>query len=206
MPSFTPTPLYSCTTFFPPYHGTKCSLPVTYIWQTQLTHTRIPDSTTVGTVYGAPSVCSYLPQLHSFSRSPAFAIHWILLWTSGFDAMDSSSPSTTASTTTSSSSAVDVTTRRSCSRCNRRMNSLQFDKHTLCLSCREVTCSMDLRCVKCTAWSTVEMADYLHHSESLVSKGRKKLSVTKASFSPSVPPSASPTPSLSSIADDKIKS
>ena len=95
------------------------------------------------------------------------------------------------------------------------MSSLQYDKHTLCLSCREVTCSMDLRCVECTAWSSDEMADYLRHRKFLVSKGKKKLSVTTAfSSSPSVPPSAtpsvasaSPAPTLSSIADDdKIKS
>ena len=129
--------------------------------------------------------------------------------------MASSSPSTTAPSTSSSSTTVDVTTRRSCSLCSRRMSSLQFDKHTLCLSCREVTCSMNLRCVEYTAWSTVGMADYLRHRKSLVSKGRKPKSVTTASSSsPSVPPSAtpstavaSPTPNLSSIADDeKIKS
>ena len=68
------------------------------------------------------------------------------------------------------------------------MSSLKYDKHTLCLSCREVTCAMDLRCVECTAWFTDEMADYLCHRKSLVSKG-KKLSVTTASSSsPSVPP------------------
>ena len=94
------------------------------------------------------------------------------------------------------------------------MSSLQFDKHTLCLSCRDVTRSVDLRCVECMAWSTFEMADYLRHRKSLVSKGRKPKSVTTASSSPSVPPSAtpvtgvaSPTPCLSSIADDeKLKS
>ena len=125
-----------------------------------------------------------------------------------------SSPSTTAPTTTSSSLTVDVAAHRSCTRYSRRMSSLKYDKHTLCLSCRDVTCSMDLRCVECTAWSTDEMAEYLHHCRSLVSKGKKKSSVaTPSSSSPSVPPSAtssaassSPSPSLSSIADDdKIK-
>ena len=95
------------------------------------------------------------------------------------------------------------------------MSSLQYDKHTLCLSCREATCSMDLRCVECTTWSTDEMVDYFRHRKSLVFKGKKKLSVTTASSSsPSVPPSAtpsvtsaSPAPTLPSIADDeKIKS
>ena len=73
---------------------------------------------------------------------------------------------------------------------------------------------MDLRCVECTALSADEMADYLRHRKSLVSKGKRKLSVTTASSSsPSVPPSAtpsvassSPAPTLLSIADDdKIK-
>ena len=58
------------------------------------------------------------------------------------------------------------------------------------------------------------MADYLCHRKSLVSKGKKKSVTTASSSSPSAPPSAtpsvasaSPTPILSSIADDeKIKS
>ena len=59
------------------------------------------------------------------------------------------------------------------------------------------------------------MVDYFRHRKSLVFKGKKKLSVTTASSSsPSVPPSAtpsvisaSPAPTLPSIADDeKIKS
>ena len=125
-----------------------------------------------------------------------------------------SSPSTTTPTTTSSSSTVDVAAHRSCTRCSRRMSSLKYDKHTLCLSCRDVTCSMDLRCVECTAWSTDEIDEYLRHRKSLVSKGKKKSSVaTPSSSSPSVPPSAtlsvatsSSSPSLSPIADDeKIK-
>ena len=88
------------------------------------------------------------------------------------------------------------------------MSSLKYDKHTLCLLCRAVTCSMDLRYVECTAWSTYKMADYLRHRKSLVSKRKKKLSVTTAySSSPSVSPSAtpsvassSPSPTLTSIA------
>ena len=123
-----------------------------------------------------------------------------------------SSPSTTAPTTTSSS--LDVAAHRSCTRCSRRMSSLKYDKHTLCFSCRDVTCAMDLRCAECMAWSADEMAEYLRHRRSLVSKRKKKSSVaTPSSSSPSVPPSAipsvassSPFPNLSSVADDeKIK-
>ena len=41
-----------------------------------------------------------------------------------------SSPSTT-------SAATDVSARRSYPRCGRRMSRLQFDKHTLCVVCRD---------------------------------------------------------------------
>ena len=77
-----------------------------------------------------------------------------------------SSPSTTAPTMTSSSSTVDVAAHCSCARCSRRMSSLKYDKYTLCLSCRNVTCAVDMRCVECTAWSTDEMAEYLRHKKS----------------------------------------
>ena len=122
-----------------------------------------------------------------------------------------SSPSATAPTMSSLSSTVDVAAHRSCTRCSRRMSSIKYDKHTLCISCRDVTCSLDLHCVECTAWSTDEMAEYLRHRKSLVSKGMKKSLVsTPSSSSPSVPSSAtpnvassSPSPALSSIADDE---
>ena len=73
-------------------------------------------------------------------------------------------------------------------------------------------CSVDVRCSECSSWSTEVMAEYLCHRRSLVSKGKKKL-VSTPSSSPSVPPSAapvrpvqSPTPALSSLADDsKLK-
>ena len=91
---------------------------------------------------------------------------------------------------------------------------LNMTKHTLCLSCRDVTCSVDVRCSECSSWSTESMAEYLRHRRSLVLEGKKKSSVTTpSSSSPSVLPSAtlivvsqSPSPSLTSIADDdKIK-
>ena len=93
------------------------------------------------------------------------------------------------------------------------MSSYKYDKHSLCISCRDVTCSVDVRCNECSSWSTESMAEYLRHRRSLVSKGKKKPVTTTSSSSPSVPPSAapsvsaqSPAPYLSSIADDsKIK-
>ena len=92
------------------------------------------------------------------------------------------------------------------------MSSYKYDKHSLCISCRDVTCSVDVHCSECSSWSTEVMAEYLRHCKSLVSKGKKK-PVSTPSFFPSVPPSAvpvrpvqSPTPALSSLANDsKLK-
>ena len=120
------------------------------------------------------------------------------------------SPSTSAPSTTSSMPAVDVTARRSCHRCHRRMSSLTFDKHTVCVSCRDVVCSVEVRCDECREWSTDAVAEYVRRKRSLVSKGRKPKVSTPSASTPSVPPSESPpvvsqeaTPSLSSIADDE---
>ena len=41
----------------------------------------------------------------------------------------------------------------SCKRCARRMSSYKYDKHTLCLHCRDVLCSLDIRCSECGNWS-----------------------------------------------------
>ena len=122
-------------------------------------------------------------------------------------------PSTTASTHPSSTAAVDVSAHCNCKKCSRRMSSYKYDKHSLCISCRDLTCSVDARCSECSSWSTEVMAEYLRHRKSLVSKGKKKPVSTPSSSSPSVPPSAapvrpvqSPTPTLSPLADDtKLK-
>ena len=73
-----------------------------------------------------------------------------------------------SSTSAPSTSCVDVTARR---RCNRRMGSLQNDKHTTCVSCRDVVCSVAVRCDECREWSTDAMQEYVCHKCSLVSKG-----------------------------------
>ena len=88
------------------------------------------------------------------------------------------------------------------------MCSLTFDRHTVCVSCRKVTCSVEVRCDECREWSTDAMADYLRHKKWLVSMGKKPKVTTPSASAHSVAPSASPTvsqdssPSLSSIADD----
>ena len=45
---------------------------------------------------------------------------------------------TSSPSTPTTSAATDVSARRSCPRRGRRMSSLQFDKHTLCVVCRDV--------------------------------------------------------------------
>ena len=133
--------------------------------------------------------------------------------------MASQPPSTSASAGASSSSspALDSAAHHSCSKCSRRMSSYKYDNHTLCLHCRDVLCSVELRCRGSSSWSTEMMQDYLKHCKSLVSKGKKKSSVTTPTSSAlSVPPSATPaspaisasvappTPTLTSIASVPI--
>ena len=106
--------------------------------------------------------------------------------------MDPRPPSSSVAST-ASSPALDSAARRSCTKCSRRMSSYALDKHTLCLHCRNVLCSVDNRCRECSPWSTVEMLEYLKHRKSLVAKGKKHSSVaTPTSSAPSVSPSATP--------------
>ena len=118
--------------------------------------------------------------------------------------MDPRPPSTsaaasTASSTSASSPALDSAARRSCTKCSRRMSSYDHDKHSLCLHCRYVLCSVDTRCRECSSWSTDEMLEYLKHIKSLVSKGKKRSNVAMlTSASPSVLPSVTPV-SVSAI-------
>ena len=108
--------------------------------------------------------------------------------------MDPLPPSSSAASTASASSpALDSAARRSCTKCSRSMSSYAHDKHTLCLHCRNVLCSVENRCRECSSWSTDEMLEYLKHRKSLVAKGKKRLSVaTSTSSAPSVSPSATP--------------
>ena len=123
--------------------------------------------------------------------------------------MDSRPPTTSATASSSSSSAslpaLDSAACRSCTKCSRRMSSYAHDKHSLCLHCKDVMCSVDTRCRECSSWSTDEMLEYLKHRKSLVSKGKKRSSVaTPASASPSVSPSV--TPVKVSVSASKVAS
>ena len=68
-------------------------------------------------------------------------------------AKDVPATATSVPSTPTTSAATDVSARRSCPRCARWMSSLQFDKHALCVVCRDVKCSLDTRCKECKSWS-----------------------------------------------------
>ena len=46
--------------------------------------------------------------------------------------------STPVTSTSSSTAATGVSPHRSCVRCTRRMSSVKYDRHTLCINCRDV--------------------------------------------------------------------
>ena len=102
---------------------------------------------------------------------------------------------TSSPSTPMTSAATDVSACRPCPRCGRRMSSLQFDKHTLCVVCRDVKCSLDTRCKECKAWSKEFMLGYVKHQRSLVSKGKKPATT----FSPSLPITAVTTAPIVSL-------
>ena len=81
--------------------------------------------------------------------------------------------STPVSSTSTTPTATDVSAHRSCVRCARRMSRVKCDKHTLCLNCSDVQCSLETRCDQCRDWSSEAMLYYLKHRKSLVSKGKK---------------------------------
>ena len=87
-------------------------------------------------------------------------------------------PSTSAGSSAS-------TSHRSCPRCARRMSSLEFDKNSTCVKCRDKQCSVEIRCSECESWSVDFMLGYVKHQRSLVSKGGK--SKSSSSSSPSTP-------------------
>ena len=88
------------------------------------------------------------------------------------------------------------------------MSSYKYDKHSHCLNCRDVQCSLDVRCDECKSWSSDVMLDYLKHRKSLVSKGKK--STTPSTSSPSLPPAVTTAASVGSPlasmgSDDKLR-
>ena len=104
-------------------------------------------------------------------------------------------PASASTSTPTTAAAVDIYARRSCPRCGRQMSALQFDKHTFCVVCRDIKCSLDIRCKECKAWSKDFMLGYIKHQRTLVSKTKK----ATPSSSPSPPVTAVTTASLVSL-------
>ena len=75
------------------------------------------------------------------------------------------------------------------------MSSLTHDQHTFCVSCRDVDCSVAVRCDECREWSTETMDDYVRykHKRTLVSKSREPKVTPPSASSASVTPSESPS-------------
>ena len=95
--------------------------------------------------------------------------------------------SASTSSTPTTAAGVDIYARRSCPRCGRRMSALQFDKHTFCVVCRDIKCSLATRCKECKAWSKDFMLGYVKHQRTLVSKARR------------APPFSSPSPPVTAV-------
>ena len=90
-------------------------------------------------------------RLHSCVVITGSRSFWICFWIpSDLITMASNkdvpSTVTTSPSIPSTSDAADVSARRACPRCRRRMSSLKFDKHSLCVACRDVKCSVEVRC------------------------------------------------------------
>ena len=91
------------------------------------------------------------------------------------------------------------------------MSSLKYDNHTFCVVCRDVQCSVEVRCNECNSWSVDFMLGYVKHQKSLVSKGKKKTPSSSSSPSPpSRPPAVQTTahvapPHLPASTDDQLK-
>ena len=102
-------------------------------------------------------------------------------------------PSTSATPSTSAAGSFASSSHRSCPHCAIRMSSLKFDKHSICVKCRDKQCSVEVRCNECKSWSVDFLLGYVKHQRSLVSKGGKKTPSTSSSSSPLTPPLVSST-------------
>ena len=100
---------------------------------------------------------------------------------------DKDVPSTVSSSPSMplTSAAADGSAHRTCPRCTRRMSSLKYNKHSFCVACRDVKCSVEVRYSECRSWSKDFMLGYVKHQRSLVSKG-KKVPVTAVTTAPVV--------------------
>ena len=64
--------------------------------------------------------------------------------------------------------------RRACPQCNRRMSSLQYDRHKICSTCRGFNCTSERKCEECSNWSIEEFDKFAKHQRTLAAKGKAK--------------------------------
>ena len=83
-------------------------------------------------------------------------------------------PPPAASATVRSTALVDKEVRHSCTFCRSRMNSLTYDKHSLCGSCRGRECCISNKCDECCNWSEQEYDRFIKHCNSLYSSSMSR--------------------------------
>ena len=113
-----------------------------------------------------------------------------------------------------SSSASPAAAVRSCTR-GKRMSTLRYDFHSVCVDCRGVDCDVQIRCIECTDVDDIKMTEYVSHrlglkrcllaeqkrkSSSCASKVKVEPEVLDGSSSPTVP-SLSDLPVVTSAPD-----
>ena len=115
-------------------------------------------------------------------------------------------PSSPATPSTSAPGSTASSAHRICPRCARRMSSLKYDKHTICVACRDTQCSVEVRCSECSCWSVGYILGYVKHQKSLVSKGKKKTPSSSPLKQPAVQTTAPVAPStLPASTEDQLK-
>ena len=139
-----------------------------------------------------------------FHRSPAYHSSWIFFGFVIMASKDSDVPASVPSSPSAPGTSATSSARRSCLHCARRMSSLKYDKHSICVACRDSQCSVDVKCSECNSWLLDFVLGYVRHQKSLVSKGKKE------SSSPSKPvavTTAAPVapPSLPASTEDQLR-
>ena len=76
---------------------------------------------------------------------------------------------------------VDSNSRRICPSCNARMSSFTHDRHSVCVTCRGVSCTLDSHCNECSSWEDDVVTKYVKNKKSLASKLRSRSKAKKPS-------------------------
>ena len=112
-------------------------------------------------------------------------------------------PPSTGSMSSPAPLSDDSSACRNWPKCRRRMSRPVCDRHTVCVICRGIDCSLDSRCDECLDWSSEEMEAYIKHCLTLSHKDcRRKDSLPRPPSSPMSSPFTSfATPGIVSTDD-----